>query len=76
MAFLAAPRRVRRPVFSFALSGRPLASLAHSLTPPLFIATCWAQNKTPISKVLGAMAPELEMAIFDNVPEAPKDSED
>jgi hypothetical protein len=35
-----------------------------------------AQNGKAISKVQGALAPELETAVFDNVPEAPKDSEE
>ena len=34
------------------------------------------QNGKAISKVLGALAPELETAVFDNVPDAPKDSEE
>jgi hypothetical protein len=31
------------------------------------------QNKAPVTKVLGALAPELETSIMDNVPDAPKD---
>jgi hypothetical protein len=33
------------------------------------------QNKAPVTKVLGALAPELETSIMDNVPEVPKEEE-
>ena len=56
--------RHRRP-------GAPPGPLTTSTPPPLYP----TQNKAPVTKVLGALAPELETSIMDNVPEAPKDEE-
>jgi hypothetical protein len=62
--------------------GGPLASFPSLWPPSHFLPRSsplfsrLLQNGKAITKVLGAVAPELETAVFDNVPDAPKDSEE